>query len=63
MNSSLTPRKFTYVGYKKILKIFTALRANGYSIEYYDHNNIRPNQDQFLDGDRFANPQITEIFF
>ena len=52
-----------YVGYKKLLKTFTAPRANDYSIEYYDHNIIRPNQDQFLDEDRFANPQLTEKFF
>ena len=32
-------------------------------MEYYDHNIIRPNQDQFLDEDRFANPQLTENFF
>ena len=43
--------------------MFTAPRANDYSIEYYDHNIIRPNQDQFLDEDRFANPQLTEKFF
>ena len=30
-------------------------------MEYYDHNIIRPNQNQFLD--RFANPQLTEKFF
>ena len=62
LTTSLTPRQFTYVGYKKLLKTFTATRANDFSIEYYDHNIIRPNQDQFLDKDRFANPQITEIF-
>ena len=28
----------------------------------YDYNIIRPNHDQFLDEDRFANPQIREIF-
>ena len=63
LTTSLTPRQFTYVGCKKLLKTFTAPRANDYSIEYYDHNIIRPNQDQFLDDDRFANPQLTEIFF
>ena len=31
--------------------------------KYYDHNIIHPNQDQFLDEDRFANPQLTEKFF
>ena len=61
--TALTPRQLTNVGYKKLLKTFTAPRANDYSIEYYDHNIIRPNQDQFLDDDKFANPQITENFF
>ena len=60
LTTSLTPRQFTYVGYKKLFKTFTAPRANDYSIEYYDHNIIRPKQDQFLDEDRFVNPQLTE---
>ena len=62
LTTSLTPRQYTYVGYKQLLKTFTASRANDYSIEYYDHNIIRPNQDQFLDEDRFANTQLTENF-
>ena len=62
LTTSLTPRQFTYVGYKKLFKTFTAPRANDYSIEYNDHNIIRPNQDQFLDEDRFANPQLTKNF-
>ena len=33
---------------KKLLKTFTAPRANDFSIEYYDHKIIRPNQDQFF---------------
>ena len=63
LTTALTPRQFTHVGYKKLLKIFTASRVNDYFIEHYDHNIIRPNQDQFLDGDKFANPQLTENFF
>ena len=43
--------------------MFTAPRANEYSIEHYDHNIIRPNQDQFLDDDKFADPQLNEKFF
>ena len=43
--------------------MITAPRANDYSIEYYDHNIIRPNQDQFLDEDRFAIPHLIEKFF
>ena len=63
LTTPLTARQFTYVGYKKSLKTHTAPRANEYTLEYYDHNIIRANQDQFLDDDRFANPQITEKFF
>ena len=63
LTTTLTPRQFTYVGYEKLLKTYTAPRANEFAIEYYNHNIIRPNQDQFLDEDRFANPQLTEKFF
>ena len=63
LTATLTPRQFTYVGYKKLLKTFTAPRANEFTIELYDHTLIRTNQDQFLDDDRFANPQLTEKFF
>ena len=63
LTTALTPRQFTYVGFKKLLKLFTAARANEFTIEYYDHNIIRPKHDQFLDDDRFANPQLTENFF
>ena len=63
LSTALTPRQFTYVGFKKLLKFFTAPRANDFTIEYYDHNIIYPNQDHFLDDDRFANPQLTEEFF
>ena len=63
LTTSLTNRQFTYIGYKKSLKTYTAPRANEYTLEYYDHNIIRANKDQFLDDDRFANPQITEKFF
>ena len=62
LTTTLTPRQFTYVGYKKLLKTFTAPRANEFAKEYYDHNIIRLNQDQFLDQDRFANPQLAEKF-
>ena len=61
--TALTSRQFTYLGFKKLLKTFTAPQANEYSIEYYGHNIIRPNQDQFFDDDQFANPQLTEKFF
>ena len=60
LTTALTPRQFTNVGFKNLLKTFTAPRANELTIEYYDHNIIRPNQDQFLDDDR---PQLTEKIF
>ena len=63
LTTTLTARQFTYVGYKKLLKTFTAPRANEFTIEFYNHNIIRPNQDQFLDEDRFTNPQLTEKIF
>ena len=63
LTTPLTYRQFTYIGYKKSLKRYTAPRANELTLEYYDHNIIRSNQDQFLDDDRFANPQLTEKFF
>ena len=63
LTTALTLRQFTYVGFKKLLEEYTAPRANDLTIEYYDHNIIRPNQDLFLDDDRFANPQLTEKFF
>ena len=62
LTTALKLQQFTYVGFKKLLKKFTAPRANEFTIEYYDHNIIRPNHDQFPDDDRFANPQLTEIF-
>ena len=45
LTTTLTPRQFTYVVYKKLLKTITAPRANEFAIEYYDQNIIRPNQD------------------
>ena len=63
LTTSLTHRQFTYIGYKISLKTFTAPRIYEFTLEYYDHNIIRTNQDQLLDDDRFANPQLTEKFF
>ena len=63
LTTTLTPRQFTYVGYKKLLKTITAPRSNDFAIEDYDLNIIRPNHDQFLDEDRFANPQLTKKIF
>ena len=63
LTTPITHIQFTHIGYKKSLKTFTAPRANEFTLEYYDHNIIRTNQDQFLDDDRFANPQLTEKFF
>ena len=63
LTTALKLQQFTYIGFKKLVKEFTAPRANDFTIEYYDHNIIRSNHDQFLDDDRFANPQLTEKFF
>ena len=63
LTTALKLQQFTYIGFKKLLKEFTAPRANDFTIEYYDHNIIRSNHDQFLDDDRFANPKLTENFF
>ena len=63
LTTALTPRQFTHVGYQKLLKMFTAHEAKDYSIDYYDHDIIRPNQDLFLNDDKFDNPQLTEKFF
>ena len=63
LTTPLTHRQFTYIGYKKLLKTFTEPRANEFTLEFYDYNIIRTNQDQFLDEDRFANSQLTENFF
>ena len=41
----------------------TAFKSTDYSIDYYDHKIICPNQDIFLNDDPFANPQLTEKFF
>ena len=60
LTTALTLRQFTYIGFKKLLKEFIAPRANDFTIEYYNHNFIRPNQYQFLDDDRFAKPQLKE---
>ena len=62
LTTTLTPRQFTYVGYKKLLKTFTAPRTIEFAIENYDHKIIRPNQDQFLIEDRFANPLVEKFF-
>ena len=40
LTTPLTPRQFKFFGFKKLLKTFTAPRANDFSIEYYDHNII-----------------------
>ena len=63
LTTALTPTQFTQIGYRQSLIKFTAPKANNYSIDYYDHNIIRPNEDIFLSNEPFANPQLTENFF
>ena len=47
LTTTLTPLHLTYVGFKKLLKTFTAPRASDFTIKYYDHNIIGPNQINF----------------
>ena len=63
LTAALTLKQFTQIGYRRSLIKFTAPEANDYSIDYYDHNIIRPNEDIFLNNDPFANPQLTEKLF
>ena len=63
LTTALTPRQITHVGYKKILSSLTVPKDNDYSIEYYDHDITRSNEDQFHNDDNFANLQLTEKFF
>ena len=63
LTTALTTKQFTQIGYKQSLIRFTAPKTNEYSIDHYDHNIIRPNEDIFLNDDKFANPQLTEKFF
>ena len=62
-NNSTNLKQFTQIGYKQSLTKFTAPKADDYSIDYYDHNIIRPNEDLFLNNDPFANIQLTEKIF
>ena len=61
--TALNPKQFTQIGYQHSLIRFTAPNANKFSIDHYDHNLIRANEDTFLDTDRNASPQLIEKFF
>ena len=63
LTTALTPNQLTQIGYKQSLIRFTAPKTNEFSIDHYDHNIIRPNEDIFLNDVQFANPQLTEKFF
>ena len=63
LTTALTSKQFTHIGYKQTLTIFIAPKANENSIDHCDHHIIRPNEDHFLNDDKFANPQLTEKFF
>ena len=51
------------IGYRQSLTKFTAPKASDYSIDYYNHKIIRPNEDLFLNNDPFASPQLNEKIF
>ena len=59
LTTALTPNQFTQIEYRQSLTKFTAPKSNDYSIDYYLHNIIRPNEDICLSNDPFANPQLT----
>ena len=63
LTTALTIKQITQIGYKQSLIRFTAPKTNEYSIDHYDDHIIRPNEDIFLNDDKFANPQLTEKFF
>ena len=63
LTTALNPKQFTQIGYRQSLTKFTAPTDNDYSIDYYDHNIIRPNEDLFLNNYLFPSPQLTEKFF
>ena len=63
LTTALTPKQFTQIGYEQSLIKFTAPKYNEYSIDFYDHDIIRPNEDIFLNDDPFATLQLREKFF
>ena len=63
LTTALTSKQFTQIGYRQSLIKFIAPKPNEFSIDYYDHNIIRLNEDIFLNNDPFANTQLTEKFF
>ena len=62
-NNSTNPKTIHTDRIQVITKQIHRPKSNQYSIDYYDHNIIRPNEDIFLNNDPFANPQLTEKFF
>ena len=63
LTTALITRQFTHIGYKQSLTLFTAPKTNDYSIDHYNHEIIRPNEDHFLNDDKFANQELTEKLF
>ena len=59
-NNSTNHKPFHARGYRQSQTKITAPKPNNYSIVYYDHNIIRPNEVICLNNDPFANPQLTE---
>ena len=43
LTTALTPKQVTQIGHRQSLIKFTAPKTTEYSIDYYDHNIIRPN--------------------
>ena len=62
LTTALTSSQFTQIGYRESLAKFNAPKANTHSIDYYDRNIIRPNEDICLLGDPNNNPHSPRKF-
>ena len=63
LTTALTPNQFTQIGFRESLIKITAPKANNYSIDYYDHNIIRPNENICLLDAPYSSPQLAEKLF
>ena len=61
--TALHEKQFTTIGLNQTLNRFTVQKANRFSNKHYDHAIALPNEDNFLDDDTNANPQLAEKFF
>ena len=62
LTTAFHEKKFTTIGLNQTLYRITALKANRFSNNHYDHAIARPKEDIFSNDDTNANPQLTELF-